>query len=145
MLGEIFLNAGIITPVQLEEALVAQKKERPWKHLGSILVRMGCTEEAHVAQAIAYQRKLEFLALEPETVARDAARLISARLAEKHLCIPVREEEGELVVAMENPLDLIAIEDVERASERRVRPAVSTPSAILAAISAVYTLEPQRA
>ena len=145
MLGEIFLNAGIISQAQLDEALAAQRKERPWKHLGSILVRMGHTEEMHVARAVAHQRGLEFLALEPGAVNRNAARLVSVRLAEKHLCIPVREEDGELVVAMEYPLDLIAIEDVERTSERRVRPAVATPTAILAAIAAVYTLEPQRA
>jgi chromosome segregation ATPase len=145
LLGEIFVNAGIISAPQLEEALAAQKKERPWKHLGSILVGLGRAEETQVAQAVAHQRRLEYLSLGQDSINRDAARLISARLAEKHLCIPVREEDGELVVAMENPLDLIAIEDVERASERRVRPAVATPTAILAAIATIYTPERQRA
>jgi type IV pilus assembly protein PilB len=106
---------------------------------------MGYAEETQVAQAVAHQRGLEYLSLGKDSINRDAARIVSARLAEKHLCIPVREEDGELVVAMENPLDLIAIEDVERASERRVRPAVATPTAILAAIATVYTPERQRA
>ncbi len=145
MLGEIFVNAGIISGPQLENALATQKKERPWKHLGSILVGLGHAEEVQVAQVVAHQRGLEFLTLGKDAVNREAARLISARLAEKHVCIPVREENGDLVVAMENPLDLIAIEDVERASERRVRPAVATPTAILAAIAAAYTPEKQRA
>ncbi len=145
MLGEIFVNAGIITEPQLDEALSTQKQERPWKHLGSVLVAMGHAGEAQVAQAIAHQRGLEYLTLGKGSVDKNAAHRISARLAEKHLCIPVREEDGELIVAMENPLDLIAIEDVERASERRVRPAVSTPAAILAAITKTYTAERQRA
>ncbi len=144
LLGEIFVNAGIITETQLGEALTTQKRERPCKHLGSVLVAMGHAEETQVAQAIARQRGLEFLPLGKGSVDVNAARLISARLAEKHLCIPVREKDGELLVAMENPLDLIAIEDVELASERRVRPAVSTPTAILAAIAKAYTPERQR-
>ncbi len=139
MLGEIFMKAGIINGSQLEDALAVQKKDRPWKHLGSVLVAMGHAEEAQVAQALAHQRGLEYLRLGKNSVDKVAAHRINGRLAEKHICIPVRFEEGELVVAMENPLDLIAIEDVERASNYRVKPAVATPTAILAAIHKIYT------
>lgn len=145
MLGEIFMKAGIINGAQLEDALSLQQKERPWKHLGSVLVAMGHAEEAQVAQALAHQRGLEYVRLGKNSVDKVAAQRINGRLAEKHICIPVRFEDGELIVAMENPLDLIAIEDVERASNYRVRPAVATPTAILAAIRKVYAGEPQRA
>lgn len=145
MLGEIFMKAGIINGSQLEDALSLQKKDRPWKHLGSVLVAMGHAEETQVAQALAHQRGLEYLRLGKNTVDKVAAQRISGRLAEKHICIPVRFEDGELIVAMENPLDLIAIEDVERASNYRVRPAVATPTAILAAIRKTYAAEAQRA
>lgn len=145
MLGEIFMKAGIINGSQLEDALAVQKKDRPWKHLGSVLVAMGHAEETQVAQALAHQRGLEYVRLGKNTVDKVAAQRINGRLAEKHICIPVRFEDGELVVAMENPLDLIAIEDVERASNYRVRPAVATPTAILAAVRKVYAAEPQRA
>lgn len=144
MLGEIFMKAGIINGSQLEDALAMQKKDRPWKHLGSVLVAMGHAEEAQVAQALAHQRGLEYLRLGKNSIDKVAAHRINGRLAEKHICIPVRFEEGELVVAMENPLDLIAIEDVERTSNYRVKPAVATPTAILAAIHKIYSTETQR-
>jgi type IV pilus assembly protein PilB len=144
MIGEIFLNAGVVTPGQLDEALAIQDSERPVRRLGEILVSLGHTQEVEVAQALARQRRLKFLSLEPGSINADAAHLISGRLAEMHMCIPVREHDGDLIVAMENPLDLIAIEDVERASERRVRPAVSTISAIQAAIANVYAGDHER-
>lgn len=145
MLGEIFLKAGIINAPQLDAALSAQKAFKPWRHLGSVLVDMGHAEEAQVAQAIALQRGVDFMELEKVKIDVESAHLITGRLAEKHQCVPVRQVDGELVLAMENPLDLIAIEDVERASDRRVRPVVATPSAIMAAIDAVYATERQRA
>jgi len=73
------------------------------------------------------------------------ARLLHERLADKHTVLPVRIEDGELVLAMENPLDLIAIEDVERATELRVRTAVATPSAIRREIARVLQTAPQEA
>ncbi len=144
MLGEIFLNAGAISKEQLDHALSVQQSERPVRRLGEILVSLGHMKEIEVAQAVARQRGLKFLKLESGSIDTKAARLISGRLAEMHMCIPVREHGDELVVAMENPLDLIAIEDVERASERRVRPAVATISAIQAAISKIYSADRQR-
>jgi DNA repair exonuclease SbcCD ATPase subunit len=145
LLGDILVDARIVSSEQLESALSVQQGERPARRLGEVLVSMGYTHEVEVAQALARQRGLKYLTLEPKSIDRDAAHLISGRLAEMHMCIPVREHRGELILAMENPLDLIAIEDVERASERRVRPAVATISAIQAAISRIYAHDRQRA
>lgn len=144
MMGEIFVKTGVITDAQLDEALEAQKQmDRPTRHLGAILVSMGYADEEEVAQVVARQRELEYLHLEAGTVDANAAHLIAGRLAEKHTCIPVRDDGADLVVAMENPLDLIAIEDIERATERHVQPAVATPTAIKAAIARVYASEHQ--
>lgn len=145
LLGEIFVEAGVISTEQLDRALSIQESDRPTRRLGEVLVALGYTAEEEVAQALARQRGLKFLKLEPGSIDHEAAHLISPRLAEMHMCIPVRVRGEELLVAMENPLDLIAIEDVERASERRVRPVVATISAIQAAIAKVYAPERQRA
>ncbi len=145
LLGDILIDAQVVSPAQLKSALSVQQSEGPTRRLGEVLVSMGYTHEVEVAQALARQRGLKFLELELRSIDRDVARLISGRLAEMHMCIPVREHRGDLILAMENPLDLIAIEDVERATERRVRPAVATISAIQAAITSIYSHDRQRA
>lgn len=137
-LGEILREAGAITAEQLELALEDQGKPEQ-RHLGEILVHRGFASEDLIARAVAFQLDLPFISLEETPVALSAARLISVHLAAKHLAIPVRiTEDGRVVVAMANPLDLIAVEDLELASMRPVEPMVATPSHILRAIKGTY-------
>ena len=67
-----------------------------------------------------------------------AAALISERLANQHLCVPVEANEEAITLAMANPLDLVAIEDVERAYGRKVDVVVGTATQIRAAIGKYY-------
>lgn len=136
-MSEILVGADIITLEQLNEALDVQR-DNPQARLGDILVKKGFATEDSVAQALAYQRKIEFIRISDTPIEKKALKLINGRLAEKHACIPLSVEKKRLVVAMANPLDLIAIEDIERASERDVDPVVATPSDIHSAIREYY-------
>jgi len=91
-----------------------------------------------VAQALACQCGVDFVALTERTVNSEATALINERLANKHNCIPVRATAGTLELAMANPMDLVAIEDVERTTNRKVEVVVSTASAIKEAIAKFY-------
>ena len=121
-MGELLVEAEVISSGELERALFYQQEQKPNKHLGEILVDLGYTDEDTIAQALAHQSQLEFMRVDETTISEEAAHLINGRLAKQHSCIPVKEEDGRLVVAMENPLDLIAIEDVERATDMPVDP-----------------------
>ena len=136
-LGEILVSAGVITHEQLELALAEQESD-PQKRLGQILAFRGYAKEDIIAQALASQLQIPFLNPDENIVDREAAELISGRLARFHTVIPVFEVQGRVVLAMVNPLDLIAIEDVHLASGKEVDPAVATASAIESAIARCY-------
>jgi hypothetical protein len=136
-MDEILLEAGVITQGQLDEALALQSEE-PQRTLADILVEQGMANEEVVAQALAAQHRVLFVRLDSSAIDPSAASLISARIASHHHCIPLRANEESLVLAMVDPLNLIAIEDVERASHRSVRPVMATHSDIAAAIERRY-------
>lgn len=118
-MGEMLVEAGVLSQAQLERAL-AMQQEQPQRRLGSILVELGYAEEDAVAQVLACQARVPFVRLEHESLDPSAVRLVSERLATHHRCIPIRIENDRIVLAMANPMDLIAIEDVELATGRGV-------------------------
>lgn len=135
--GDILVEAGVISGAQLAEALQSQKLN-PQIRLGTILVERGWAEDEVVGQALAAQRGVEFIRIQPDSVDPEAAKAITVRLAEHHMCIPTQMRDGRLIVAMANPLDLIAIEDVERASGMQVDPVVATVADISVSIRKHY-------
>jgi predicted nucleic acid-binding Zn-ribbon protein len=136
-LGEMLADAGVITREQLDQALDEQKKN-PTRHLGEILVARKFASDAAVSQAMACQCGVEFVRFKENTVDPEAAALISERLANQHVCIPVSATEDSLVLAIANPMDLVGIEDVERATNRKVAVLVGTAQEIKAAIGRYY-------
>lgn len=137
-LGQMLQRSGIVTAEHIEAALAAKKKA-PQKPLGAILVELGFTDEAMIAKVLASQLNLPYVELDQRAIDPAAAALIPAKLARHHVCIPISVERGQLLVAMANPLDLIALEDLEIATRRRVDPVIATPTAIGNAIAQHYT------
>ena len=134
-MGVILVEAGVITQEQLDEIL-AEQAQNPQRRFGTIVVERGFTTEEAVARILAAQLRLPFLAVSTENCDAGVSSRISGHLARLHKAVPVREENGNLTVAMVNPLDLIAIEDIEIASRCRVEPVVATRSAIEAVLAA---------
>lgn len=138
-LGEILTGMGMITQEQLEQALQTQDG-KPQTRLGAIFVEMGIAEEELVARVVARQLDLSFVRLTPETVDPDAIWTINSGLAKRRNCIPIAKAEDHLVVAMANPLDLIALDEIEAATGQRVEPVMATLSDITKAIPRHYGL-----
>lgn len=139
-MGDILVDAGVLTREQLEHALQEQQ-DHPQRRLGALLVELGHTESEVVAQVLACQLKLPFVHLESDVPEETAVRLVNGRLCRHHRCIPVRIEDETVVLAMSNPLDLIAIEDIELATSRRVDPVVAAEPDIAKAIDWFYGSE----
>jgi len=136
-LGRILLDAGIINEEQLETAL--EEQQTAWRrHLGAILVELGFTSEEAIAQTLAAQTKHAYVELNAEDLPQEALRLVPGRLAARHTCVPIRASAGTLTVAMANPLDLIAIEDLQLATNRHIEPVAATARRIRAAIQRHY-------
>lgn len=136
-MGEILVDAGVITQGELETALNEQQT-RPQRRLGATLVQMGLTSDEVVARVLGHQLGLPFVRLTDEAVDAEATQLVVAQLARNHACIPISVSSDHVVLAMANPFDLIAIDDIELASGKRVEPVVAGASDISAAIARYY-------
>lgn len=136
-LGELLVEAKLVSQELVDEAIQIQKGN-PQQHVGAILIEKGHASEEAVAQALAWQCDVPYVALTEGAITPEAATTISQRLAQQHTCIPIQADDNSLTLAMHNPLDLLAIEDVERAAARTVEVVVSTPREIRAAIEKYY-------
>jgi len=137
LIGQLLLDAQVITAAQLEEA-IAEQTENTSRHLGDILIEKGYADEEAIAQVLAAQCQTEFCRLGEQPVDSEAVALVNERLAQQHTCIAIRANGGTLVLAMANPMNLLAIEDIERATSRKVEVMVATPSDIKEAIAKFY-------
>lgn len=135
ILGQLLRETGAVTEEVLEKALEAQKGTG--LRIGDLLVRMGVTDEDVVAQALAIQVGLPFGAapLQPEP---DAVAMVRRELARAHKVIPLRVSARTIVLAMADPLDLAAVDDLQFQTGRRVEAVVSTPTAVAEALELAY-------
>jgi len=129
-LGEILCDNGAITPPQLTSALRAQTRANHTK-LGAVLMQKGFVGEDVIVRALAQQLGFEFMRIDPGAIEPEAAQLVSGRLAKRHRCMPLRAASGELALAMSNPTDLVAIDDIEHTTNLHVR-VVAAPSSDIA-------------
>lgn len=137
-LGEILVEADIITNAQLEEAIRIQAAD-PKRRMGAILVEQGYTTEEAVGATLAAQLRTRFVDNLEREMTPDAMRMVPQTVAVKHRCVPLVFEGGTLTVAMANPLDLIALEDLQHATGAHIEAVVGTNSAIDRVIAKYYS------
>lgn len=142
-IGEILVERKVITPQQLEQAL-ARQRERGGL-LGQNLVQLGfCTEE-EIALALTAQYSFPYLPLDNYELDDGLASLIPEAVARQYCLIPVDRVGNALTVAMADPSNLQAIEDLELLTKCTVQTFVSTPSDIVKAIDKYYKKPPSQA
>ncbi|MBR9990804.1 MAG: Flp pilus assembly complex ATPase component TadA [Gemmatimonadetes bacterium] len=134
-LGQMLIASGAITADDLEAALVEQA--RTGERLGVVLIRRGADGE-HVARVLARQLRLPH-ATAPLQSDPAALELLDRELATRLRVVPLSMTERGLRVAMADPLDMAAVEDLRFRTGRRVEPCVATPSAVDAALVAAYS------
>jgi hypothetical protein len=135
--GDILLAAGLVTAEQLEAALAVQGASGH-RRLGEILVEQGFADETTIARVLGAQLGMRVVWLSTESIDETAAGLLEPRLARRHGVLPLALRSGRLTLAMANPLDIIAIDDVALAAGYPVDPVIATPSDIAEAIETVY-------
>jgi len=136
-LGQILVDARVITRDQLDEALLARQSVGN-RHLGSILVDRGYTTHAMVAQALAAQARVPFIHLRESNIDPRALRAVTPRMARRHTVLPFHVDAEVLSVAMANPLDLIALDDLGLAVRQHVQPYAAALDEIEEAIGRHY-------
>ena len=135
-LGELLLDRGIITQAQLDQSLNVQRDKGGL--IGEILVELGFVKEDDIAQSLTAQYGFPYLPLSNYDVNTDITSIIPGRVARQYLLVPIDKIGNNLTLAMSNPLNVQAIEDVELLSGCSVQTFVSTSSDIKKAIDKYY-------
>lgn len=136
-LGELLLDRGIINQSQLDQALAVQRDKGGL--IGEILVELGFVKEDDIAQSLTAQYGFPYLPLSSYDVNVDITGIIPGRVARQYLLVPIDKIGNNLTLAMSNPLNVQAIEDVELLSGCSVQTFVSTSSDIKRAIEKYYS------
>jgi len=138
-LGAVLQEMGLLTPEQLSQALEIQS--RTGERLGQILLDMKVITEVQLAQAMGRQWGYRYVNLSEVKVDPDAVKLIPHSLALRLRVMPVTWERGRLVLAMIDPLNVIAVDDVRLMTGQEVEPVITTEDDLLAAINRHYQME----
>jgi len=120
-IGELLLERGLVTRVQLDEALAEQRTSREF--LGQILVKRGLITADQLVPVFADQFGMAYEHVDPAEVDWALTRKFPSSLLAKGTCMPVRADEFTVTVAISNPLDAWSLSDIERAAGiRKIRP-----------------------
>jgi type IV pilus assembly protein PilB len=131
-LGDILLDDGLVTSEQLATAL--QEQRRLGRSLGRVLVDLGMVTEGQLVAALATQIGLPFVDLSEFQVDANAVLSVNASVARRHVALPIAYEDTRLVVAMADPANVFAVDDIRSITGREVKPVVATKADLLAAI-----------
>jgi type IV pilus assembly protein PilB len=132
-LSQILLDEGLVAEDDLDRALAEQA--RGGKSLGRVLIEMGLLDESGLVAALAKHLGLEFVDLDDKLIEPHIASAIPEALARRHCIIPVAiDDDGRLQIAMGDPSNVVALDDVRTVTDREVVPLVATRAAILGAI-----------
>jgi type IV pilus assembly protein PilB len=127
-LGALLVADGLVNQHQIEAALARQQIER--RRLGDVLVREGLVSERDLVEALAAQLRLEVADLDQVYFSPETLALLPRDFMIHRRVLPLQlEEDGTLVLAMTDPLDIVAIDEVRLRTKRNVRTVICTESA----------------
>jgi type IV pilus assembly protein PilB len=137
LLGRLLLGQGKLREQQLNDALAQQQQERG-KRLGEILVKSGAVSQEDVYRALSYQLDMPLARLGTFDIDADVVQLVSQDLVRKHNCMPLMLFEDRMVVAMDDPSNVHAIDQFGFATSRMIEPVLATPDDVELAIATHY-------
>ena len=138
-LGRLLIERGALSEGQLSEALEAQKRFNPRRRLGETLCELGLVTEIQVTSTLSIQLQVPYLEVLQSAIPSDILELVPMAVADRHQVIPVGfDRDGSLVLAMSDPTNLIAVDDVRMASNKKVVRIAAPPSQVRGAIDRGY-------
>lgn len=136
-LGEILVAEGIISDEQLRKTLAEQQYSTD--RIGTILMRLGFAVEEHIYTGLSRQMGIQFLTNDQLLEApEEVVRIIPEAFARENTLVANKFVDGTLVVAMADPDDIIAIDNLTKLADRKVVSALATPNGIRNAIEQLY-------
>jgi type IV pilus assembly protein PilB len=138
-LGEMLLTEGLITQAQLDAALKAQAERG--LPIGQLLVEEGAVTEAVLMGALARQLGLDFVDLAEYPIDRGAVALLPEAMARRLLALPITWAEDRVVVAMADPGNVLAIDDMRAVTGAEITIVVATRTQLSEAIDRFHRLD----
>lgn len=135
--GQLLVQANLITDEQLNEAV--KEQEQSGKKLGEVMLEKGYISHEDIVQVLEFQLGIPHVNLERIDVDEDAVKMIPEAMARMHDIIAVRFSEGKIVVAMSDPLNIFAIDDVKIFTRMDVTPNIASSEDIKKAINKYYS------
>ena len=135
-LGDLLIAAGTITQEELEKGLALQKEQKG--RLGEVLISNGIITEQQLIEALQMQLGIEFIDLTKVNIPTELAQVVPKNIAKQYTVVPIRAVKDELYLAMSDPLNFYAIEEVRKAVRRKVVPVLATKDAIEHSIQVLY-------
>ncbi len=140
-LGELLINAGAITEEQLQQALTAQKSAKKGTRIGTVLQDLGIVSEQDIISALKSQIGVESVDLSSVQIPHELLGIVDEKILRKYSIIPFAVDPNDelmLYLAMSDPLDIYACDDITIMTGYRVHPFVTTMADISAAIDRYY-------
>lgn len=145
-LGELLVQAGVLTPAQIESALGRQRTLPGKPRLGEVILAMGLTTEETILRVLSHALRLPAVDLSRVAPTPEAIGLVSVVDAEKHLILPLRvEKEGarrRLILAMADPTNVQIVDELQFKTGMVVRPVVASARQVRDSMIDAYHLPP---
>ncbi|MCR5097503.1 MAG: Flp pilus assembly complex ATPase component TadA [Lachnospiraceae bacterium] len=135
-LGELLIDAGTINEEQLNRALELQKGSKD--RLGTVLIDNEIISEDELIDALTMQLGIDYVDLTKIKIPVEMAQTVPKSIAKQYMVVPIQVVRDELILAMSDPLNFYAIEDVKKSSRKKVKPVVARASAVDYAIQILY-------
>ena len=138
--GELLVSKGLISREELEKVLTEQSKQGG--RLGEVLLRLEKLNHEDVTLALAEHLSIEYIRLDDmskmDKIDMDIARMLPESIAKRFCLVAIDETDDKIVVAMADPLNVIAIDTVALKMKRQIKPVISSPREIRRAIEFIY-------
>lgn len=135
-LGDILISTGVLSEDQLHRALEYQVREGGL--IGEILVKLGYVKERDIVQALTVQYGFPYLPLENYELKKQIVKIVPENVARQYSIVPLDIMGDILSVAMSNPLNTKAIEDIEMITKKKIQVFIGTVTAIQDALNKLY-------
>lgn len=135
-LGEVLIEAELITNEQLEATLELQKQKK--LPLGELLISLGFLTETQLYKSLEYLLRIPYVELVATTVDPEAVLMLNEQSALKHMTIPIRKNGNELTVVMRDPLNYNSIDELRAMTGMEIKECIAPESDIRNAIDRYY-------
>ncbi|MFD0586640.1 GspE/PulE family protein [Paenibacillus sp. GCM10027627] len=138
-IGDLLLESGVISEEQLQTALARQRETK--MRLGDVLISMDYITQQQFIEVLEFQLGIPHVQLYRYKIDPKIVGLLSQKLADQHCVMPLRLEGNKLVLAMADPLDYFAIDEIRIATGLRIEPVIASRNELTQTINRYYGLQ----